>query len=311
MQIRRPLTLRQMEVLCALAETGSVSRTAARLRVSQPAVSYQLRQTESLFDAALFERRDGRMQPSAVCERLLEAYRGALESIDRAHHDVESLLAERGRTLRISTVCATTYHWLPDVLDSFRRAHPGVEIVIHSDPDRAPVEAVERGDLDVALTTQRPRRRGLTVTRLFRDEIVALVSAGHPLARRRSLSPRDLEEQTTLTFDHRRSDAVNTFLAPAGVRPRRSLDVGATEALVTMVRAGLGVGFAARWVVQPDILAGNVVPLRLGSSGLVRTWFAVTAKRKRHQPAFIHGFVQSLLGYAEQREPRRGTPGAR
>jgi LysR family transcriptional regulator for metE and metH len=301
MPIRNSLTLRQIEVLCAVADTGSVSRAAARLHVTQPAVSYQLRQVQGLFDTVLFERRNGRMQATRVCQRLLRSYSSALEEIDRAHREVQDLIARHRPTLRVSTVCATTYHWLPEILESFRAAFPRVEVVVDSSPHRSPVEAVEHGDLDVALTTQPLRGRRLRATRLFRDEIVAVVGPDHELARRGSVAPGDFEDRTVLTFDHRRADAFAAFLDPAGVRPARTLDVGATEALVTMVRAGLGIGLAAGWVVQPEIAAGHLVPLRLGRKGLVRTWFAVTA-RSADRPPFVDAFVRSLSDYARRRE---------
>lgn len=302
------LLLNHLEAVRAIFDTGSVTGAAEMLKLSQPAVSYRLKQAELQLGGVLFDRQSGRMEATPIAQRLIRTARLVAEELDLAERDVAEILASREGTLRLSTVCSTAYHWLPQVLDKFKEAYPNVAVLIDSSSNRTPIEAVAKGELDVALTTDPPNMNGIIATPLFDDEIVAVVASGDPLATKQYLTATDFAKQSVIVFNHRRSDVFRLVLDPSGIRPHRVLDVEATEALVAMVRAGMGLGVLASWIVRPQLDAGELLKIRITKSGIVRKWVAVTGNRPGI-PRYIRDFVRELsrqhrVNAGRMREPR-------
>jgi LysR family transcriptional regulator for metE and metH len=154
------------------------------------------------------------------------------------------------------------------------------------------VDALLAGEIDLALVTDDVQDVRIRVTRLFRDELVALVAPTHPWAPRGSISLEDLHGQHLIVYnaDRATSFLLGRVLGPAGVEPGRVSAVPLTEAIVELAAAGLGIGALARWSVAPAIKARSVVALRIGPRGVYRTWSAVTL-RERSEPAWMRDFV--------------------
>jgi LysR family transcriptional regulator for metE and metH len=267
-----PVTLR---VVAAIAAEGSVTRAARVLNLTQPAVTYHVRQLEEVYGGALFAGRRGMLEPTAIGVRLLRAAGVVLEALESADRDIARLTTPQSGVLRLSSECFTNYYWLPQILGDFRRRYPAVDIQLDVDPSRQPFKALRRGDLDLVLTTVPPAGKAFRIIPLFEDEIVAVMRPEHRLARRTFLDAEDFAEESVLTFDHRRSDLFNLVLRPAGVRPRRVTDVAATEALLEMVKASLGIGVLASWIAQPILTSGELRQKRITPLGLRRRWAGV------------------------------------
>lgn len=291
--LKERLTLASLRAMAAVAEFGSV-RTAARvLTITPPAVSYQISQLSAALGTPLFERtRDG-MVPTPVGERLARAARTVERELDRVEMDIQSMQAGGEGLLRISSVCFTAYHWLAFVLKRFREEYPDVHVEVDVDASRRPLEAVARGELDVVLTTEPPTGPGVRVTPLFDDEIVAVMPPDHPLASRKYLTPRHFANESVLVFSEEVSDLFNLVLRPAGVRPRYVAEVRVTEAIVAMVKAGVGISALASWIVKPELESGELVAVRVTRRGIRRSWSGVT-RAKGPAPAYIDHFLAIL-----------------
>jgi len=138
------------------------------------------------------------------------------------------------------------------------------------------------------------RNRKIRYTPLFEDEMVAIVAPEHRMAGKIFAEPQDFAEETVFMFPPRTdSTLLNEILAPAGVTPRRIQEVMLTEAIIEMVRGGLGVAAIARWAVAPQLASGAVVGLPLTAHGFHRTWSAAQLRDKQ-SPAYLQEFIQVL-----------------
>ena len=287
------IELRHLKLMATVAECGSLTKAGERLHLTQSALSHQLRDLESELAIPLFLRVGKRMVLTPAGDRLLASARRVLSEIDTAEDDIRRLDGDRVGPLRITTECYTCYHWLPQLLKAFRLKHPRVDVRVDVESTRRPIEALLEGRIDLALVSSPVVDRRIATRLLFRDDLVAVAAPSHPLARRRRLSTTDLTGETLFVYPPKEeSQVVTRLIEPSGARPRIE-EVQLTEAIIELVKAGLGVTILARWAVQPHLDAGRLTILALRSRELARTWSAATLKQTVSVPHVQH-FVELL-----------------
>jgi LysR family transcriptional regulator for metE and metH len=286
-------------MVAAVAASGSVTRAASDVHLTQSAVSHQLRDIEARLGTALFLRVGKRMVPTAAGERVLATARRVLDDIETTEDDVRRLGTNTAAVLRVCAQCNTGYHWLPTLVEAFRRKHPQVDVAIAVECTMRPLEALLEGRLDLAIVTQDVHNRHLRVRPLFEDEHAAIVAPDHPFASRPFVRPEDFAGERLLLYSGSADDSftVQQILRPAGVEPERLSFVMLTEAILEMVKARLGISVMQTWAVEPAIRAGDVRAIPITPAGIHRRWSAATL---RAAPASAHmdAFVELLAARA-------------
>lgn len=289
------LEVRHLSLVNEIASTGSVTRAAERLHLTQSALSHQLRDIESRLGIQLFLRLGKRMVLTPPGERVLGAAKRVLDEIGRAEEDLK-LMSQNGKgVLRLCTQCNTGYHWLPPLLQAFHRKYPGVDVQIMVNATDRPIEALLEGQIDLAVVTSDVDDKRLQSMPLFEDELVAVVAPTHPFAKRASIEPIDFAEEHLIIYTADRHDSYTftRILAPAGIEPARVSQVPLTEAILELVKAGLGVSVMARWAIEPALKTGAVKAVKIGKRGVYRSWTAVSL-RDRVEPKWQREFVTLL-----------------
>ena len=286
-------------MLVAIADEGTVARAAGRLNISQPALSHALRTLERRVGVALFARHPRGLVATEAGARLLRTGRVVLREIERAGMDIARNGIGRGELLRLSTECYTAYHWLPPVFEEFRRRCPDVELRVVPSAVGHPLRALREDALDVALVVRRDPHGGFVYHELFEDELVVVVRPDHPLASEPFAVAEHFAEEHLLLYTEDPFDTtvMRTVLVPAGVMPREISYVPATEALLELVRAGLGVSVIARWAVTRHVSNGDLVAVPLTKTGRRRTW-SLAARRGIAERAPVSVLVALLRAHA-------------
>jgi LysR family transcriptional regulator for metE and metH len=304
------LEVRHLKLVTAIAEEGGVTRAAGRLHLTQSALSHQLAALEDRLRTRLFLRLGRKMALTPAGQALVASAGPLLEDLRRAEEAVTRLGSERSGVLRLATECYTCYHWVPPLLREFRRTWPDVELRIVADATRAPLEALAAGRLDLAVVSSPGRDRRFARTPLFSDELVAVMAPSHRLAGRAWLRAADFAAENLILYTSpEESTAFQKMLAPAGVTPRQLSEIQLTEAIIEMVKAGLGVSILARWSVAPHLAAGTLRAARLGRRGLMRDWTAATL-RAATPPAWLQAFVGLLARSGRPSSGRAGRASA-
>jgi len=148
------IDLRDLELLEALESNQTLTASALKLHVSQPALSQRLVRLEQRLGTPLFDRAGRRLIVTPAGKRMLQAARITLHELRNAVRDVRQLETDRDETLRIWSQCSTNYHWLPSVLRSFRHAWPSADVAIETVADGEHIEAILDQRIDVALVTK-------------------------------------------------------------------------------------------------------------------------------------------------------------
>lgn len=288
------LEVRHLRLIKAVAEQGSVTQAASHLYLTQSALSHQLRDAEEKLGVPLFNRVNKKMILTPAGERLLGSAQKVLDELMQVEEAVRQIAQQREGVLRLTTECYTCYHWLPPLLKIFNQQHPRVEVQIVVEATRAPHRALLDGKIDLALVSSSARSSKIAYQPLFGDELVVILSNDHPLRSRPYFRAEDfMNEHLLLYASPEENRAVQQVLSPAGVSPRQVSSMQLTEAIIEMVRAGMGVGILARWAVAPQIQAGAICALPLTRRGLHRRWSAAILKN-RSAPQYLHEFINLL-----------------
>jgi LysR family transcriptional regulator for metE and metH len=305
------LEVRHFKLVREVSAAGNLTRAGAALHLTQSALSHQLRDIESRLGAPLFLRVGKRMVLTPAGERVLRSAEEVLAAIERTEDAVRHLAGERRGVLRLSTECYTCYHWLPVLLKQYRATHPQIDLRIDGAATSDPIAHLLDGRLDVAIVSDPVRDRRIVCRALFNDEVVLAVHPRHPLTGRPFVRPEDLAGETLLTYSPKEeSTFYQRYLLPAGVTPVVQ-QVQLTEALIELVKAGLGVAALARWAIAPALRARSVRAVPVTRHGYKRTWSAATLKdvaRLPHVKDFIQLVADDPPFASASRMPRRGGP---
>jgi len=290
------IDLRHLRLVAAVAESGGQTRAAGKLNLTQSALSHQLRELESRVGAPLFIRASRGMVLTAVGERILASARRVLHEVETLERDlITEATAGGAGIVRLATECYTCYHWLPGVVTAFRQEWPRVDVRIVAEATANPVRALLDGALDLAIVAGDVDERRLGCTALFEDEQVVVVAPNHPLASQAFVDPEDLREEHLILYTTHSSEnsVLREVLRPAGVEPRNLTRVQLTEAIVELVKAGLGVSVLARWAIAPQLRDRSLVGIPLTTRGFHRRWWAVTRPHET-TPAYQQSLVELL-----------------
>lgn len=287
------IEIRHLRLVDAVTAEGSLTRAAERLHVTQSALSHSLREVEERLRTPLFHRVNGRLVLSAAGERLRGAAQRVLAELRVVEDDIARLAAHQDGVVRISTECYTSYQWLPSLLKTFHGRFPRVDVEIVAEATRRPVEALAANEIDVALVYDKIRDRRLRLAPLFVDEIVVVTATDHPLAKKRTTTANDFAREHIILHAQPADSYFAAQLDAANVKPRKYSQVILTEAIVEMVRAGLGVAALPRWTVARELEQGALAAIRFTSRGLLRKWSAATL-RTTETPAPIGYFIELI-----------------
>jgi len=195
------------------------------------------------------------------------------------------------------------YSWPSAILRDFRQRCPRVDVRIDPDATKRPLSALIEGKLDLAIVSSPVKDRRFVLRPLFEDELLVVVNPAHPLGRRPFARAEDFATETVLVYGPKNeSYALHQAVLSKGVQPAAIEEVMLTEAIVEMVKAGLGISILARWAVQPHLSARTLRAVRLTRSGYRRQWTAAICR-----PLADLDYVQEFVRLVEAHAPTRSA----
>jgi DNA-binding transcriptional LysR family regulator len=285
-------TLRQLEIFVAVAQTGSASRAAERLALSQSATSTALSELEKAYSQQLFDRVGKSLRLNDTGQWLLSR---ATEILDRATEMEESLSSHSaigplrlGASLTIGNYLATFF--VADFLKRHRQSR--IQLVVHNSSDI--VSAVARFELDLGLVEGDIQHPDVVAEPWLRDELVVFAAPGHALAGRTGLRRADVLECDWILREPGSGTRGTVEHAFGSDRQhlRVRLELEHTEAIKRAVEAGLGLGCISRLALRDAFRRGSLVPLPIHDLDLRRAFYLV-----RHRHKYVSGGLSALIGH--------------
>jgi DNA-binding transcriptional LysR family regulator len=256
------MEIRQLRAFVAIAESGTFTAGAQRVHVTQAAISMQIRQLENEVGARVFVRAPRHVILTEAGEQLLQRARQILREHDAALDEIAELAgAERGR-LRIGSASAMilTDH-LPRILKELRKQHPAADIAVVSGTSESLVDQILAGELDIAFVSLPVDVRGIQTERLSEDQLVAIASPRHKLAKQRTISAYTLAGEKLILGERGGNTRrlIDQFFAQAGVTLRVAMELSRQAAIRKMVEEDMGVGIVPLQSVREEVEKGKLV----------------------------------------------------
>jgi LysR family hydrogen peroxide-inducible transcriptional activator len=256
MDARTRPTVRHLEALVAVAEHGSFRRAASSIGMSQPALSAQVQGAEDQLGIQVFERDRRSVLVTPAGEEVVGRAREALAAIDAVGQAARLRSAPLTGPLRLGVIPTIAPYWLPALLPLVRVKYPRLELILREEQTHRLLSQLDKGQLDIALVAL-PVPGDFTSAEIARESFVLASPKGSPLAKKKRVSDRDLDEATVLLLEdgHCLRDQALAVCDRGGAV--ESMEVRATSlpTLVQMVAGGLGVTLlpeaAAAALVQP------------------------------------------------------------
>jgi len=286
---------RQIEMVRAVMELGSVTEAARRLHVSQPAVSKMLQQAEAQLGFRLFVREHGRLRPTAEARALLPEIRKTVAAIEDLHRLGEDLRETRTGALGIAATTSLANGLLAQAIRRFRDDRPLVRLALHSLLNHEVVEMVAEQRVDLGLVLI-PAEESATLARdLCAADLVCVVPPGHPLLRRGRAGPAELSQWPLISFAQHLPIGALIEAAFRSRNLRRIIAVAVTQSATacSLVRDGVGVAVVDAFALTDPPADGlAVVAFEPGTRIVARLL------RARHRP--LSRIAQAFVGVLDQ-----------
>jgi LysR family hydrogen peroxide-inducible transcriptional activator len=248
------MEIHQLRYLVTLADEGGFSRAAAKLHISQPSLSQQIKKLEDEVGSPLFDRLSKGTMPTQVCDRLLVHARRVLAELDEASRDCRDAGGKVAGPLAIGAIPTIAPFVLPRVLRSFLKDHPAVELEIVEDTTDRLLDLLVRGKLDLAILSDFPESRVLHCERILTEPLLLMVAGDHRLARKKRVAWSDLtgERMMVLHEMHCLGGQVSQFCTGHGLHPPIVMRGAQLSTLGATVASGLGVSIVPAMMAASD-----------------------------------------------------------
>jgi len=287
------MNIAELEALKAVAETGSFTRAADRLGMSQPGLSRQIQRLERELGTRLLERRG----TGAI---LTDAGRESMNFAIRTISDFDALVSRFGPdpsalsgVIRIVASSTPAEYLVPALIAEFTREHMGISVEVLVADSAQVARTLSDRQADLGLSGMPSSAVGYSAVPMARDEVVLAVSSKHKFADQRSITIDQLRDENIVEREGGSGtwQTVVQALSAAGIElpeHKTSMTLGSTQALISAVDQNLGVGFVTSHAVNSH--SNNVVAVKIDGVSLERDLNLVyeTARvRGRHTQAFI------------------------
>ena len=286
------LEIKHLKMVQTIAGTGTLTRAAQALFLSQSALSQQLKEIETRLQTPLFHRTRKQMLLTPMGQKILATADQVIRMMEDTETDIARMVSGETGELKIGTQCMFCYRWLPKVMESFQEKFPNVELEIGNAFNAS--RELEKGIYNLVVSVLDETNEKLSKVPLFRDEILAVVKHDNPLAQKKWLEFTDFDQENIITIRSRsRNRFFQKYLKPRGIHPKRFMVVGDPGAMMEMTVSGFGIAMAPGWAIQSQLSAGRIRALSITRPGMYLTWQAIFLKNNASL-VFLQEFIRLI-----------------
>ena len=288
-------TLNQLEIFLKVAHTGSVTKAAEALHLTQPAVSIQLRNFQAQFDIPLTEVIGRNIYITDFGKEIAAAAEAILNQVYAINYKAHAYKGELIGRLKI-TVVSTGKYVMPYFLSGFLKQHPAVELVMDVTNKSKVIESLENNEVDFSLVSILPATLNTDKIDLLQNKLF-LVGNTLPEMNPKQ-TKKDLFKDLPLIYREQGSDTRQTmqsFLEKNNIVVQKKMELTSNEAVKQAVMAGLGYSIMPLIGIKNELKNGELQIIPVKGFPIKTMWSLIWLKQKRHTHV-----AQALLDYIAQ-----------
>jgi LysR family transcriptional regulator, low CO2-responsive transcriptional regulator len=298
----RGLTIRQLQVFVCAARHLSFARAAEELHLTQPAISMQVKELESVVGLPLFDRGGRRIGLTTPGEYFLVHARRMLAALKDATDTMARMKGVESGRLTIGIV-STAKYFVPRLLAEFRREHPAIELRLEVGNRQVLVGQLQNNEVDLAIMGTPPRELDTRAEPFAANPLVMIAAPEHPLTRLSQVPAALLGNEVFLVREPGSGTraSMEIFLKERRIHPATMVEMPSNETIKQAVMADMGVSMLSMHTIGLELRAGVIKMLEVDGLPLLRRWHVVNMSAKLLSPAaeafryFILEKAQSVL----------------
>ena len=288
---------RRLQVFHTVARLLSFTKAAESLHMTQPAVTFQVRQLEEYFNTRLFDRTHNRISLTDAGKRVFEYADEIFDLYAKMENAVRDMTGEISGILIIGASTTIAEYMLPALLGDFKRKYPDINVHLKVSNSDGIVSMVENNDIDLGVVESAVMNKNLVVENCRHDRLVAIVPPQHSLASEQKVQLKDLMSHAYIAREEGSGtrEVIHEYLTIAGMKPADihvAMELGSPEAIKGAVEAGMGVSIVSEVTIHKEMQLGTLVALELDPP-MERPFSFVHQKQKFRQRA-----MDELLDFA-------------
>lgn len=290
---------RRLQVFHTVARLLSFTKAAEALHMTQPAVTFQVRQLEDYFNTRLFDRTHNRITLTEVGERVFEYAERIFDLYAQMENSVKEMTGDISGVLLIGASTTIAEYMLPALLGDFKNRYPEVTIRLRVANTDEIVSMVENNIIDLGVVEAPVHNKSLAVELCRMDQLVAIVPPKHPLAQQARVTVEDIAQYPFISREEGSGtrDVILDYFAQANLSIydlNVAMELGSSEAIKGAVTSGMGVSILSRATIQKELQLGTLKSIELDPI-LERPFSFVHQKQK-----FRLRTMEELLNFARQ-----------
>lgn len=278
------ISLRQLQIFCAVAQAGSTSAAAESIALSQSATSASLNELEVLLSTQLFDRVGRRLLLNDSGKLLLPKAQQILDGVDQIEQHFQGEVGLLKSTLRVGASSTIGNYVLPQYLAQFRGLNPEIQVNVSISNSAAVAAMVTKFEVDIGLIEGPCHEVGLTVSPWLSDQLLVFSAPEHPLAQRSGVTLEQLQQAEWLLREQGSGtrEEVEHALLPYLHSLNVQMELSSSEAIKRSVAAGVGISCLSRWVLADWLGTGQLQELDSLLPPLSRRFYML-----RHRDKFV------------------------
>ncbi|WP_108866800.1 LysR family transcriptional regulator [Aquimarina aquimarini] len=275
------ISLKNLKLVNVIVKEGSITRASEKLFLSQPALSHQLKKLEEELGLKVFNRINKKLVLTETGQILFNTSEKILVSFIQLNNQIEEVKNGKKRSIRITTECYTTYHWLSKVVEGFRKENENIAIDIVIEATKEPLKYLLEGKIDLAIVSTMSSHPSIHFQPVVQDEMMVVMARENNLAHHRIIDLPDLIEQNLILYDlPEEKNYVLTHILQNNKETVKSIQkVQLTEAIIQLVRANLGITIMAKWALDPFLQDAQLKVVPFKSTRGMRTWYTASLNK--------------------------------
>ncbi len=284
--LARTTTLRQLQILVAVAHHGGYTRAAEVLHLTQPTVSMQIKKLSDHIGLPLFEQRGRKLQLTSAGKKTLDASRDILNRLELLGGEISSLTGEMKGELRIAVVTTAKY-FMPHLLGAFIQRYPDVQPRLFVTNREKILQRLQENEDDLLIMGRAPKGLEVEAMPFLDNDLVVIAPPKHRLAKKRAIPLEQLLKERFLLRERGSGTrlATDELFSKWGLSLEPYMELGSIEAIKQAVMADLGISVMSQHNLRLELDGKKICMLNVKGFPLHRHWFAVHASDRK--PSFV------------------------